>query len=100
MVRTLLCDEAWKKGDAILPGKESDRGRTALDNRWLLEAVLSIDRTGGPWRDLPAEFGRWHTVYMRFSGWRRKGVWRRGALAMAGEAEIEHILIDTPRPTY
>ncbi|MEX3556363.1 MAG: transposase, partial [Burkholderia gladioli] len=25
------------------------------------EAVLWIARTGSPWRDLPAEFGRWHT---------------------------------------
>ncbi|MHA6881996.1 IS5/IS1182 family transposase, partial [Ralstonia pseudosolanacearum] len=30
MVRTLLSDEAWKKVEAILPGKEGDRGRTAL----------------------------------------------------------------------
>ncbi|WP_430869483.1 IS5 family transposase [Cupriavidus basilensis] len=28
---------------------------------------------GYPWRDLPKDFGRWHTAYMRFSGWRRKG---------------------------
>ncbi len=68
---------------------------TALDNRWFLEAVLWIGRTGSPWRDLPVEFGRWHTVYMRFSRWRRKGVWQRIALAMAGETEIEHILIDS-----
>jgi transposase len=95
MVRTLLSDDVWKKVEAILPGKEGDRGRTALDNRWFLEAVLWIGRTGSPWRDLPVEFGRWHTVYMRFSRWRRKGVWQRIALAMAGETEIEHILIDS-----
>lgn len=95
MVRTLLSDEAWKKVEAILPGKEGDRGRTALDNRWFLEAVLWIGRTGSPWRDLPVHFGRWHTVYMRFSRWRRKGIWQRVALAMAGETEIEHILIDS-----
>lgn len=95
MVRTLLSDEAWKKAEAILPGKKGDRGRTALDNRWFLEAVLWISRTGSPWRDLPAEFGRWHTVYMRFSRWRRNGVWQRVVLAMTGETEIEHILIDS-----
>ena len=63
----------------MLPGKEGDPGRTAADNRWFVEAVLWIGRTGYPWRDLPKEFGRWHTVYMRFSRWRRKGVWERGA---------------------
>lgn len=32
---------------------------------------------------------------MRFSRWRRKGVWQRVALAMAAETEIEYILIDS-----
>ncbi|NPT62631.1 IS5 family transposase [Paraburkholderia elongata] len=95
MVRTLLSDEVWNKVQVILPGKEDDRGRTASNNRWFLEAVLWISRTGSPWRDLPAEFGRWHTVYIRFSRWRSKGVWARVANALAGETEIEHILIDS-----
>ncbi|EKS9916810.1 TPA: IS5 family transposase, partial [Burkholderia multivorans] len=95
MIRTLLSDEVWKKIEAILPGKEGDRGRTAMDNRWFLEAVLWIGRTGSPWRDLPVQFGRWHTVYIRFSRWRRKGVWQRVVHALAGETEIEHILIDS-----
>lgn len=95
MVRTLLSDEVWKKIKDIVPGKEGDRGRTAADNRWFVEAVLWIGRTGSPWRDLPVEFGRWHTVYMRFARWRRDDVWQRVALAVAGEGEIEHILIDS-----
>lgn len=70
MIRTPLSDDVWEKVEAILPGKEDDRGRTATGNRWFLEAVLWIGRTDSPWRDLPAEFGRWHTVYVRFSRWR------------------------------
>lgn len=60
-----------------------------------VEAVLWIARTGSPWRDLPEEFGRWHTVYIRFSRWRRKGVWERVAQALAEHGEIEHVLIDS-----
>lgn len=95
MVRTLLSDEVWNKVHVILPGKEGDRGRTASNNRWFLDAVLWIARTGSPWRDLPAEFGRWHTVYIRCSRWRSKGVRARVANALAGETEIAHILIDS-----
>lgn len=95
MVRTLLNDEVWDKVRDVLPGKEGDRGRTACSNRRFLEAVLWIARTGSPWRDLPAEFGRWHTVYMRFSRWRSKGVWQRVVNALAGQTQIEHILIDS-----
>jgi transposase len=46
--------------------------------------VLWIGRTGSPWRDLPTQFGRWHTVYMRFSRWRRSGVWQHIALEVSG----------------
>jgi transposase len=97
MARTLLSDEVWKKVRDLLPGKEGDRGGTASNNRWFLEAMLWIARTGSPWRDLPAEFGRWHTVYIRFSRWRSKGVWPRVVNALAGETEIEieHVLIDS-----
>jgi transposase len=36
--------------------------------------MLWILRTGAPWRDLPAVFGPWKTVYHRFSAWRKQGV--------------------------
>lgn len=79
MIRTLLSDEVWKKVELIVPGKEGYRGGTAINNRWFLEAALWIGRTGYPWRDLPAELGRWHMAYRRFFRWRRKGVWQRVA---------------------
>ncbi|WP_232439725.1 transposase [Burkholderia ubonensis] len=67
MIRTLLSDEVWARIESARPGKEGDPGRTASDNRWFVEAVLWIGRTGCQWRDLPKEFGKCHTVYMRFS---------------------------------
>ena len=70
-------------------------GRHGADNRLFVEAVLWIARTGSPWRDLPKEFGRWHTAYIRFSRWRRKGVWDRVAHVLAQAGEVEHVLIDS-----
>jgi putative transposase len=32
-------------------------------------------KTGGQWRRLPREFGKWHTVYSYFKRWRETGVW-------------------------
>jgi len=95
MARTLLSDDVWNRVRDILPGKKGDRGRTASNNRWFLEAVLWIARTRSPWRDLPAEFGRWHTVYIHFSRWRSKGVWQQVVNAPAGHTEIERVLIDS-----
>ncbi|MGF6935076.1 transposase [Paraburkholderia sp. UCT70] len=95
MIRTLLSDELWARIESVLPGKEGDPGRTASDNRWFVEAALWIGRAGYPCRDLPKAFGRWHTVNMRFSLRRRKGVWEPVIHAAADEPEIKHVLIDS-----
>ena len=36
--------------------------------------ILYILRTGIPWRDLPPNFGNWHTVYTRFKRWSENGL--------------------------
>ena len=58
MSRAWLRDDQFERIAALLPGKASDPGRTAADNRLFVEAVLWIARTGSPWRDLPRQFGR------------------------------------------
>lgn len=67
MPRLMPRDDQWERIEHLLPGKASDRRVTAKDNRLFVEAVLWIARTGAPWRDLPDAFGRWQTVYMRYS---------------------------------
>ena len=67
MASRLLGDEQWERIKDLLPGKASDRGVTAADNRRFIKAVLWIGRTGAPWRDLPAALGNWHTTFTRFS---------------------------------
>ena len=57
MDRFILRDDQWARIEALCPGKKSDCGVTAKDNRLFLEAVLWIARTGSPWRDMPKEFG-------------------------------------------
>jgi len=69
--RFVLSDTVWAKIEALLPGKKSDRGVTAKDNRLFLEAVLWRARAGLPWRDLPPEFGHWNSVFTRFRRWVR-----------------------------
>ena len=34
-------------------------------------------RTGAPWRDLPARYGPWQTVYERFARWETDGTWAK-----------------------
>jgi transposase len=78
-VRRLIEDEVWKVlEEALVEAKHSKAGAPgALSDRDFLEAVLYLNRVGAPWRDLPAELGYWHAVYMRFRRWEARGVWRR-----------------------
>ena len=78
-----------------MPGKASDRGVTAKDNRLFVEAVLWIARTGSPWRDLPPQLGDWHNVYTRFSRWGKSGVWQRVIAAVSTDADLQALLLDS-----
>jgi transposase len=92
--RMVLTDEQWERVGPLLPGKEGDRGRSGKDNRLFLEAVLWIVRTGSPWRDLPASFGNWFSVWKRFRRWALKGVFERLFAARAADPDFEYALID------
>ena len=46
--RTALTDAMWARVEPMLPGKATDPGVTAADNRQFLEAVLWRIRTGSP----------------------------------------------------
>ena len=75
--RTVLTDAMWAQIEHILPGKATDSGVTAADNRRFLEAVLWRIRTGSPWRDLLERFGHWNNVFKRFRCWALSGVFER-----------------------
>ena len=59
--RFVISDRTWFLIEPLLPGKASDCGVTAKDNRLFLEAVLWRVRVGSPWRDLPSGFGGWNS---------------------------------------
>lgn len=92
--RFVIVDSAWEKIAPLLPGKASDRGVTAKDNRLFVEAVLWRVRTGMPWRDLPPDFGEWNSVFQRFRRWVRAGIFDRIFERLSGEPDFEYALID------
>ena len=95
MPRSILRDDQWERIQDLLPGKATDCGVTAKDNRLFVEAVLWMGRTGAPWRDLPAELGNWHTTYTRFSRWSKAGVWDRVFEAISQDRDEEEVMIDS-----
>jgi transposase len=79
-----LTDAQWAALQPLLPPQRPTTGRPNKDHRLILEAIIWLDRTGAPWRDLPSEYGPWKTVASRFYRWRRQGV-------------FDHLLAETQR---
>ena len=98
-VRKLISDQVWKELEgAVEAAKHSRAGApAAMSEREFLEAVLHLNRTGSPWRDLPAELGYWHAVYMRFRRWEARGVWQRLWKNLQAEpfAQARGLLLDS-----
>ena len=92
--RLVVTDRLWVKLEPRLPGKTSDSGVTARDNRLFLEAVFWRVRTGSPWRDLPPEFGNWNSQFRRFRRWAKTGVFESLFNAMRDDPDLEYALID------
>ncbi len=84
--RTVLTDGMWARIRDTLPGRKSDPGVTAADNRLFVEAVPVRFRTGSPWRDIPERFGRNDCVSRRFRQWVLSGVSGRVSDTLSGES--------------
>ena len=70
-----LTDAEWQLIDYCFP-KPNKKGRPREHSfRELLNAVFYVLKTGCQWRNVPADFARWGTVYHYFRLWKRNGLW-------------------------
>ena len=71
-----MTDEQWALIAPLLPPSTAGQaGRPWSDHRRVINAVLWRTRAGTTWRDLPAEYGPWKTVYNRHRRWAADGTW-------------------------
>ena len=92
--RFVVSDVFWQQLEPHLPGKVSDAGATAKDNRLFLEAVFWRVRTGSPWRDLPPTFGRWNKQLRRFRRRAKSGIFESLFKTVSEDPDLEYVLID------
>lgn len=69
-----LTDEQWALVEPLLPPAGSGGRPEKHERRAIVDAVLYVVRTGCSWRQLPADFPPWQTVYWYFVRWEKQRV--------------------------
>jgi transposase len=91
LIRGRLSDEEWSFFEPFVMSASPLGGRPPRDHRRVLDAIFWIARTGAPWRDLPAEFGNWNSVFRQFRRWTASGLYEVMLEALAdggGDADL------------
>lgn len=88
MGRGDLTDHEWARLRPHLP-KSGRRGGRWASHRRVINGILFRQRTGVPWRDLPARFGKWKTMYERHRRWSADGTWDTVFAGVLADADAE-----------
>lgn len=82
-----LSDAQWAVLAAVLPAV-SVRGRPPKwSRRQLIDGIRWRIRVGTPWRDVPAVYAPWQTLYWLFRRWQRDGTWQAVLTALQAYAD-------------
>jgi transposase len=90
-----LRDDQWERLKDFVPGGRKGKRGPRTDNRRFLNALLWMARSGARWRDLPEELGDYDTVKQRYYRWIEMGVLDDILAALAREADLEWLMIDS-----
>ena len=69
-----LTDDEWALVEPLLPPPGEGGRPEKHSRRAVVDAVLYVVRTGCAWRQLPADFPPWQTVYWYFVRWEKQRV--------------------------
>ena len=90
-----LRDDQWERLRDLVPGgREGQRGPWC-DNRWFVDALLWMARSGARWRDLPKQYGNDQAVKRRYYRWVERDALGAFLEVLAADSDLEWLLIDS-----
>src|SRR5512132_1745948 len=87
MGRGDLTNEQWARLEPLLPKGIKSGRPPKWRKRQLIDGIRWRTRTGAPWREVPARYGPWQTVYGLFRRWQRDGTWKRILTRLQAQAD-------------
>ena len=90
-----LSEAQWARIALLLPGKATDPGRTAADNRLFVNGVLWVLRSGAFWQHLPERYGKLKSVHARFTRWAKNGVWEKVFAELIKARDNKYLMLDS-----
>ena len=89
---THMSEDDWTKVLAVFEASRSRRGDKGRDDRKFLEALHYFTVHNVTWRALPAEFGKWNSVWKRFWRLSQSGTFEAFFEALAGLSDSAHLV--------
>jgi transposase len=93
MERGDLTNEQWARLEPLLPRGVKPGRPPRWSKRQLIDGIRWRTRIGAPWRDVPACYGAWQTVYGLFRRWQRDGTWARILTVLQADADARGLII-------
>jgi transposase len=81
-----LSDAEWRRIEPLLP--RGRKGAHRVDDRRVLSGIVHMLQSGARWRDCPAAYGPYTTIYNRFNRWSRQGLWLEIFRTLTGSSGI------------
>jgi len=81
-----LSDAEWSRIEPLMP--RGRRGAHRVDDRRVISGIVHMLRSGARWRDCPAAYGPYTTIYNRFNRWSRQGIWFEIFEALTGSTGV------------
>ena len=81
-------DEQWALIEPLLPAVRTGGRPEKHPRRAIVDAILYVVRTGCAWRQLPADFPPWQTVYWYFNQWEQARVTEKILPVVRGQLRV------------
>lgn len=85
-----LTDAQWELIEPLLAALRRGGRPEKHPRRAIVDAILYVVRTGCAWRQLPADFPHWQTVYWYFVRWEQQKVTEQVMRVLRAQVRQQH----------